>query len=139
MIVGTFSGVQQAAIYSASEKLYQAMQSVASVLSQALFPFMAKSKKSNLLFYIVLSISIPLMIFCFALSFVSSDLVSFVFGEEFREGASVFNVFLIIVIVNFISVNYGYPAFAAINTLSPPRIPLVLLLLLRTMRPFTSG
>lgn len=114
-IVGSFAGVQQAAIYGASEKFYQAFQSVTTPISQAIFPYMAQKKNEKLLLLIILCIGAPLML---CLSFVwiwAYELVEFIFGADFYQAGSILRVFLITTIFSFISVNLGYPAFAGLG------------------------
>jgi len=114
-LVGSFGGVQQAAMYGASEKLYQASQSVTSPIAQALFPYMAKKKDSNLLMKVVAFIGAPLAVGCIIVGFWANDILAFIFGDEFRQSAHILQIFLVVTVVNFVSVNYGYPAFAGIG------------------------
>ena len=114
-IVGNGAGVQQAAIYGASEKLYQASQTITGTISQALFPHMVKNKESQLLFYVTLILG-TVMAFAFTVIWSFADvIVTFIFGDSFSDSIPVFKCFLIISFVNLISVNYGYPAFSTIN------------------------
>lgn len=117
-LVGLFSGIQQAAIYGASEKLYQASQSVTSPLSQALFPYMARHQNEKLLLKVIFVVSIPLLITCVIIGFWAQDLMSFIFGREFYQGGEILKIFIIITVITFISINFGYPAFAAIGKLN---------------------
>lgn len=119
-LLGAFSGLNHAAQYGASEKLYQATQSVTGPLSQALYPYMANHQKPKLLVKIVLSMLIPLSLGCALLFYNANDLIFIVFGEGFEQAVIIFKVFILITIVNFISVNFGYPAFASINKVNVP-------------------
>jgi O-antigen/teichoic acid export membrane protein len=114
-LVGAFSGLQQAAIYGASEKLYQASQSVTGAIAQALFPYMAKNNNSKLLINVVIFIGIPLFIGCISVGFWANEIMGLIFGNEFLLSGGILQLFLVVTILNFISVNYGYPAFAGIG------------------------
>lgn len=114
-LVGTNAGMQQAAFYSSSEKIYQAFQSITGPIAQALFPYMANNKDTNILTKVLVFIGIPLSLFCIIGSYWASDIMSIIFGHEFREASYVLQLFLIIAMINFISVIYGYPAFASIG------------------------
>lgn len=114
-LVGTFAGMQQAAMYGASEKLYQASKNVISPISQALFPYMAKNNDSKLLIKIVVIVGIPLSIGCVAVGLWANEILAIIFGEGFGDSGSLLQLFLIVTVVNFISVNFGYPAFAGIG------------------------
>ena len=114
-LVGAFAGLQQAAIYGANEKLYQASQSITGPIAQALFPHMANKKDSKLLMKVVIFVGMPLTLGCIIVGFWADDILALIFGEEFRESGYILQLFLVITVVNFISVNFGYPAFAGIN------------------------
>ncbi|WP_265504304.1 oligosaccharide flippase family protein, partial [Providencia rustigianii] len=49
-IVGSYSGLNQAALFSSAEKLYQAGQSITSPVSQAIFPHIARTGEKNILY-----------------------------------------------------------------------------------------
>lgn len=113
--IGSFSGLGQAAIYSAGEKLYQASQVLTSTIAQALFPYMVKNKKSNLFFYVTLIVGIILSLGCVVTSYFAKDIVLIVYGHNFIDSVPILKIFLIITVINFIAVNYGYPAFSTID------------------------
>lgn len=117
--VGSFSGMQQAAVYGASEKIYQVMQSITSPVSQALFPFMAnKGNDHKFLLKVVALLFIPLVCICIVTGIYSNEVMGLVFGPEFNDKGDLLRVFLVISLVSFIGVNFGYPAFASLNKLS---------------------
>ena len=114
-VVGAFAGVQQAAFYGASEKIYQASQSVAGPISQALFPYMAKKQNTEILLKVIFVIGFPLLLGCALISIWAGELLGFIFGDEFSQSGNILRLFLIATVVNFVSVNFGYPAFAGLN------------------------
>jgi PST family polysaccharide transporter len=114
-LVGAFAGVQQVAIYGASEKIYQASKSVTAPIAQALFPYMAKTNNTTLLMKIVFVMVIILTIVCFSVGFWADEIMVLIFGDEFIGAGEILQLFLIITIINFLSVNFGYPAFAGIG------------------------
>lgn len=114
-LVGAYGGLQQAAYYGASEKLYQASQSVTGPVAQALFPYMAEKQDDKLFFKVVLFIGFPLVIGCLLVGIWADQIVRLIFGPGFSESGPILQVFLIVTIINFIGVNFGYPAFASVN------------------------
>jgi len=114
-LIGSFAGLSQAAIYAAGEKIYQASQSVTSPIAHALFPYMAKTKDSEILSKILCFIGIPLTIGCVVVGFWGHEVMSFVFGREFYQSGDLLQLFMLITVINFIGVNFGYPAFAGIG------------------------
>jgi O-antigen/teichoic acid export membrane protein len=116
-IVGNFSGLMQAAIYSSAEKLYQAGQSATSPLSQALFPHLARSRKEDFLIK-VLCFILPALILVISLCmYYAPDLLSIFYGDTYKSATPVLRVFLLTSVFTFISVNLGYPAFAIYDKL----------------------
>lgn len=114
-LLGSFAGVQQAAMYGACEKLYQASQSVTGPIAQALFPYMAKKQDSVLLIKVVVFVGVPLTVGCIVVGFWANEILALIFGNEFRESGNVLQLFLATTVINFVSVNFGYPAFAGIG------------------------
>ena len=117
LIVGAFAGVQQAAYYSACEKLYQAGQSATGPVNQALFPYLAKTRDVKFLLKVISMFFVPLLV-SISIAYYYSDLILDVFfGSEYLEAASTLRIFLLICMVNFLAVNFGYPAFASLGKL----------------------
>ncbi|MEZ9539110.1 oligosaccharide flippase family protein [Shewanella sp. 10N.286.51.B8] len=114
-LVGAGAGIQQAAMYSASEKVYQASQSISGPISQALFPYMAQHKDNKLLFKIIAYIGLPLAIICCLIGFWAEDIMALIFGYDFKNAGDILQIFLFITVINFVSVNFGYPAFAGLD------------------------
>lgn len=114
-IVGNIAGLGQAAVYSAAEKLYQAGQSVTSPISQALYPHLARTKSYRILFKFMI-ITFPVMVVGCGIVFYYADFfLKLIYGGQFTDSVRVLRVFLISTLVTFVSINFGYPAFAAIG------------------------
>lgn len=114
-LVGNFAGTSAAALYGSAEKLYQAGQSISSPVSQALFPYLARTGDNRALYKFVGILFVPIT-FGVILSINYSDLIMEVFfGKDFGAASGLLNIFLVTLLVNFIGVNFGYPAFASIG------------------------
>ncbi|MGT3816853.1 oligosaccharide flippase family protein [Vibrio cholerae] len=116
--VGSFSGVMQAAMYSCAEKIYQAGQAATSPISQALYPYIVKSKDINKLYKLTFLLLLPVSAFSICGFLFSEYILDILYGSEYRSADEILKVFSIILAVNFISVNFGYPAFAYIKKLN---------------------
>ncbi|WP_457937230.1 oligosaccharide flippase family protein [Aeromonas veronii] len=114
-LVGSFSGASAAALYNSAEKLYQAGQSATSPVSQALFPYLARTGRKDVLYKAVGGLFIPMIIGASFCIYYSDYIVVLFFGEEFYAASELLNIFMITLLVNFIGVNFGYPAFSSIN------------------------
>ena len=114
-IVGSFAGFNQAAVYSSAEKLYQAGQSALSPISQALYPYLARSGDKKTLYKFISILFIVISIVCFSCIHYSREIITIFFGDKYNSAADVLDIFLLSLIITFLSFNFGYPAFAAIN------------------------
>lgn len=115
LFVAHYAGVAQAAIYSSAEKLYIAGQSAISPVSQALLPHLSYKKSTSILYKFVL-IGLAFVIVCCFIGYVySSEIVTLIFGQEFSESSGVLDILLFALVFNFISTNFGYPAFSLLQ------------------------
>lgn len=114
-LVGAFSGASAAALYNSAEKLYQAGQSAISPVSQALFPYLARTGRKDVLYKAVGGLFIPMLIGSSFCIYYSDYIVVLFFGEEFHAASNLLNIFMVTLLVNFIGVNFGYPAFSSID------------------------
>ena len=111
-VVGASAGLVQAGLYSSAEKLYQAGQNVTSPLTQALYPYLARSKDGKTL-YIVLLITLPILLSCVGICYYfSADILRIFYVEAYVDAAPILRVFLITSIFTYVSINLGYPAFS---------------------------
>ncbi|MFU0446969.1 oligosaccharide flippase family protein [Pseudocitrobacter faecalis] len=117
-IVGAIAGMQQAAFYSAAEKIYQALQALTSPVTQALYPYVAKRNDHKMVLRVILILGVPMLIVSFIGYLLAPAFIKIFYGSSFLEATPIFNVFIVLTIVTFISVNFGYPAFAAIDKLN---------------------
>ncbi|MBS4636159.1 MULTISPECIES: oligosaccharide flippase family protein [Aeromonas] len=114
-LVGSFSGTNAAALYNSAEKLYQAGQSIISPVSQALFPYLARTGNKKDLYKFVGVGIIPMAFTAIIGISYSQEIMGFLFGEQFISAHEYLEIFLIALLINFVGVNFGYPAFASIN------------------------
>ncbi|MBS9436681.1 O100 family O-antigen flippase [Photorhabdus noenieputensis] len=117
LIIGSAAGVQQAGLYSSSEKIYNAGQGIISPISQAIYPYLSRSGDKRFLYKISFIIAIPMIIGCYVITSFSSDILTIFYGPSFSSAAPILNIFLFCLIINYISVNFGYPAFSIIKRL----------------------
>jgi len=117
VVIGYFTSLPQAALFGAVEKVYQGVQSLTSPISQALYPFLSRTKNRKAFFKYLLLSSIPLLFFLIIVAFNSKFLILLLFGEAYVDSFNVLNVFLICSLITFLSVNFGYPAFSLLGRL----------------------
>lgn len=114
-ILGYTSSLHAAAYYSAAEKLYVAGQSLTSTVSQALYPYLSRTGNRKVFFISIVIVIFPLILGVSIASYFSSYFIVLIYGGQFIESARVLNVFLICLVINFIGVSFGYPAFSILN------------------------
>ena len=114
-LIGFIGGTSQVAIYSASEKLYLAAQSVMHPLTNALFPHIAKNKDLGLFKKVFVIAMFMVVIGGIAGYFVAPYLIRFLFGETFAASADIFNLHIIALVFVFPSLLLGYPLLAALG------------------------
>lgn len=115
LVVGAINGSVEAGYYSSCEKLYMAGMGVLSPISQSFYPYTAKTKNYNFFIKFIMLTAFLLVFFCGFVSFFTEDILLLFYGEEFAIVSDVLKVFLVTIVVNYICVNFGYPAFAAID------------------------
>lgn len=114
-LVGSFGGANSAAVYNSAEKLYQAGQSATSPVSQVLFPYLTRTGRTKTLYKLVGGLFFPLTLGIGFVFYFSDYIVVLIFGDAFHNAGFLLKIFMITLLVNFISVNFGYPAFASIG------------------------
>lgn len=114
-LVGSFSGASSAALYNSAEKLYQAGQSATSPVSQVLFPYLTRTGKKEILYKFVGGLFIPMILGIIFCIHYADIIVTFIFGEQFRAASELLEIFLVTLLINFIGVNFGYPAFSILG------------------------
>ena len=91
-----------------------------------MFPHMAKNKDWMLFFKIVGTISLLFILTISISYFYTADMLDFVFGENYRDASPILRVFLLISLINYIAVSFGYPAFSALNKLKYVNVTVIL-------------
>jgi len=114
-LIGFIGGPAQVAVYSASEKLYLAAQSVMHPLTNALFPHVAKNKDLVLFKKLFALAMVLVVVGGIGGYFIAPHLIIFLFGAEFAASAEIFNLHIIALIFVFPSLMLGYPLLAALG------------------------
>lgn len=115
LILGHFNGATVAGLYSSAEKLYGAGNGVSGIVSQALFPYMVKTGRLDVLLKVAFALLVPYVIVCVGLSMWTTEIIVLIFGQEFAEAGELLKLFFVLASITFLSVNVGYPGFSAIK------------------------
>lgn len=126
VIVGNYAGLQQSAFYSSAEKLYQAGQSLSSPISQALFPYLSRTGDKKTLYKFISFLLVPIVTIAIIASFFTNEIMTIFYGQNLSNADNILNIFIICSVINFLGVNFGYPAFSTINRLDIPNKTVIL-------------
>lgn len=114
IIIGNFS-LQQAALYSTAEQGYKAGQAVTSAIGQALYPYMAKEKKWKIFIRLVFLVAVCISSGAAVVGYFAEFFVKIIFGLAYLESAIVLKIMMVTLVINCLTILFGYPALAAIN------------------------
>ncbi|CRL66317.1 oligosaccharide flippase family protein [Proteus vulgaris] len=133
IIIGNYAGLTQLALYSCAEKIYQGLQSITGPISQAIFPYLSFNKNRALIINLTLY-TLPILGLISIFTFIfSEDIISIIFGSKYIDSAFILRMFSIIMIINYIGVNFGYPAFATIDRIKIVNITVITGALIQTL------
>src|SRR5690554_832674 len=115
LVLNTFVTPTQVGIYGASDKLFNAFKSLINPFSQALYPYMANTSNTKLLFKLTLLLGLAMIVPAGVGFYFAEEVITLIYGKEFTESADILRVFIVTGFFAFFSILYGYPAFASIK------------------------
>ncbi|ECG1391231.1 TPA_asm: oligosaccharide flippase family protein [Salmonella enterica subsp. houtenae serovar 45:g,z51:-] len=125
IVIVMFCGLNVAAIYGASEKLYNSSVSSMSPIIQALYPYLSRTKNLKLLIKISCVLLFFLLCACVFVFYYSRDIIILIFGSRYIDAYYYLDLFLILIPVNVLSMLWGYPAFSIIDKHNIPNITII--------------
>jgi len=114
IIVGSVLGEASAAIFSLAERIYNTGRSVASPLTDALYPYMVRTQNWRLAMKVVIGAGC-VSIIAIPITYLLSEWFFGLFGEGFVAAADVFNVLIWAFSFSLISMLIGYPILGAMG------------------------
>lgn len=115
IVLGAAGSSSQVALYSVCDQLYKAGKNATMPVSQALYPYMTHQKNWALFYKILFCSAFGLAFGSFMVAQVSEDIITLVFGESYNAASPILDIFLVTIVINFVSVLFGYPAFGALG------------------------
>lgn len=118
LFLGLYGGLNEAAKYSIAEQIYKGIQGIFGPFSQAMYPYMIKTKNYKKLYIVIL--------FCFVLSIMAMIIINLVgeksiimlYGKNAHDSYDILKIFGYTVIVTSVSVFMGYPLYGALQKTS---------------------
>ncbi|MDC1467886.1 oligosaccharide flippase family protein [Planktomarina temperata] len=115
IILGLFATLHSVASYSIALQFYTGLHSLFVPIYHAIYPYMARKRDINFLYKLLCAIAPALIMIAAIASAVFPYIIEVLVGPDFNEAIGIFNVMLVILIVNVISSFIGYPFFVAIG------------------------
>lgn len=113
VFLGLLGGDAAVAQYSLAYSLICVLQNLITPIADSAYPYMVKSQNYKIVFTIIKFVE-PVIIICSVIAiFVSTPVITIVFGAEYNISPRLFNIMLGIVIVTLPSCMLGFPAFSA--------------------------
>lgn len=113
--LGIFGTPTQAAVYSAAEQLYRGAQALTSPVSQALYPYMARTQNIQLFGKVLAGLCCASALGGAVGWLFAPQIVAIVFGDGFSAALPIVDVFILIFLITVPSVLLGYPFLGALG------------------------
>ena len=114
IILGAFDA-KNAAYYSVAEQGYKSGQITSTVISQLLYPIMARDQNYKVFKRYVFAGFVSIILLTSSVSVYSGQIVELIFGEGFDESGYLLSLFMLLLPLNYLSVMIGYPLLVSIN------------------------
>lgn len=126
VFLGVFGGAQQVALFGAAEQFYKAAQQVFFPFSQALYPYMVRTKNYKV-FKKILIVCFLIAVLGAAFGLITSSyLLNVVFGASYAAASEVLDLFMLTIVVSSVSLMMGYPALAPLGLSNKVNLSVVL-------------
>lgn len=112
ILMGAYSSQVLVSIYSVSEQIYKAFQTVFLPVTQAIYPLFVKEKRLSLFLKVSAFLFFVSIFFCIVGYLLSPFVIDLFFDKEFKAMISVLNIFYLAIPIHVLSVLFGYPLSA---------------------------
>lgn len=117
VFLGLFSSVHMVAAYAVAEQLYRGGQAILSPFSQAIYPFIVRTRNFRVFAQALLASTLVAACGCVTTFFLGAEIITLIFGSEYAYATPVLYVFMATLLVNTPSVMLGYPMLGALGLL----------------------
>ncbi len=113
LILGAVGGSAQLSIYSVSEKLYVAAQSLMYPITNSIYPYLSRTRNKKVAKKLFFG-SVVISVLGVSIGFqISEILIVNIFGPSYKSSVEVLNIFIITLSVVFPSLMLGYPILSS--------------------------
>lgn len=117
VFLGLFSSVYMVTAYAVAEQLYRGGQALLSPFSQAIYPFLVRTRDFRVFMHALLLSTLAAACAYVTTLFWGAEIITLIFGSEYAYAAPVLYVFMAILLANTPSVMLGYPMLGALGLL----------------------
>ncbi|MCX2979601.1 hypothetical protein EYC98_01855 [Halieaceae bacterium IMCC14734] len=115
LLLGVFAGIGSVGAYAIAEQIYKALQGIFHPIYFSVYPYMASQRNYRVFFNaLALSVGAAILIIPFA-HLLYPVFVNLVTSESFSASSEIFDIFLLIFLVNLIGSFLGYPYLVALG------------------------
>jgi len=115
VILGTYGSKEQVAYFGVAARIYSAIQSLVSVLNQALYPYMVRTKNYKILYRVLMAAVIGGLIGVVGSYYFGEWVIYYFAGAAYLPAKSLLDMFMIIALISTTGLLMGYPALAPID------------------------
>ena len=112
LFIGSITGSSQAAVFGSAEKIYKLVQRLLSPVNSALFPYISRTKNLGLLLYTTAIMTALLLVGVAVIIYNAELVMQLIFGDAYIVGADILRMFMILVVITYVSASIGYNAFS---------------------------
>ena len=112
LFIGSIAGSSQAAVFGSAEKIYKLVQRLLSPINSALFPYVSRTKNLRLLLYTTAIMTTLLSVAVAVIIYNAEMVMQLIFGDAYNVGADILRMFMILVVITYVSASIGYNAFS---------------------------
>jgi PST family polysaccharide transporter len=114
-VLGLFAGNIAVANYSIAEKIYIGLQQIIYPITNALYPYISKTKNIQLMKKITIFVSASVIIFCIFIYLHSNFILQLIFSTHNIISSNVLKIFSLAIIFVTPSLLIGYPLLGAVG------------------------
>lgn len=115
VILGAYGTKEQVAYYGVAARIYSAIQSVISVLNQALYPYMMRTKNFILLYRMLILTFVGSLTAIIFMHYIGGYVIYYFAGEKYLPAKKILDMFMIIALISTSGLLMGYPALAPLG------------------------
>lgn len=117
VFLGLFSNAPTVAAYAVAEQLYRGGQAILAPFSQAIYPFIVRTREFRVLAHVTLAATLAAACGSGVAFLFGHEIIVLIFGPEYTHATLALSVFMTTLLINTPSIMLGYPMLGALGLL----------------------